>query len=145
MCPTACNVSRAPPTTTTTTPAAGVVGGIAALKALKDAGFVPARPLEVVMFTSEEPTRFALSCSGSRAMAGAWLGGYVGCVCGGGGGGGDVCWWCAGVGGRMERVISALGLAVLGRQRAQEFTDVAWLRSLVAVPLTGAGVLGGST
>jgi hypothetical protein len=50
---------------------AGVIGGIAALKALKDAGFVPARPLEVVMFTSEEPTRFALSCSGSRAMAGA--------------------------------------------------------------------------
>ncbi|KAL4419542.1 hypothetical protein ABPG77_006873 [Micractinium sp. CCAP 211/92] len=48
----------------------GVVGGIAALKALKDAGFVPARPIEVVMFTSEEPTRFGLSCSGSRAMAG---------------------------------------------------------------------------
>lgn len=50
---------------------AGVIGGIAALRALRDAGFVPARPLEVVMFTSEEPTRFGLSCSGSRAMAGA--------------------------------------------------------------------------
>ncbi len=49
---------------------AGVVGGIAALKSLKEAGFVPAKPLEVVMFTSEEPTRFMLSCSGSRAMAG---------------------------------------------------------------------------
>ena len=48
-----------------------MVGGIAALRALKEAGFVPAKPLEVVMFTSEEPTRFALSCSGSRAMAGA--------------------------------------------------------------------------
>lgn len=48
----------------------GVIGGIAALKALKDAGFQPARPVEVVMFTSEEPTRFGLSCSGSRAMAG---------------------------------------------------------------------------
>lgn len=48
----------------------GVIGGIAALKALKDAGFNPAKPIEVVMFNSEEPTRFGLSCSGSRAMAG---------------------------------------------------------------------------
>ena len=30
------------------------------------------------MFTSEEPTRFALSCSGSRAMAGACA---LGCMC----------------------------------------------------------------
>ncbi|EFN51633.1 hypothetical protein CHLNCDRAFT_140072 [Chlorella variabilis] len=55
----------------------GVVGGIAALRALKEAGFVPAKPLEVVMFTSEEPTRFALSCSGSRAMAGVLDAGYL--------------------------------------------------------------------
>jgi hypothetical protein len=47
-----------------------VIGGIAALRALGEAGFKPARPIEVVMFTSEEPTRFGLSCSGSRAMAG---------------------------------------------------------------------------
>ena len=33
--------------------------------------FRPHKPLEVVAFTSEEPTRFGLSCSGSRAMAGA--------------------------------------------------------------------------
>lgn len=32
-------------------------------------GYQPRRPLEVMMFTSEEPTRFGLSCSGSRAMA----------------------------------------------------------------------------
>ncbi|KAI7836995.1 hypothetical protein COHA_009177 [Chlorella ohadii] len=48
----------------------GVIGGIAALRALREAGFTPAKPLEVVMFTSEEPTRFGLSCSGSRTMAG---------------------------------------------------------------------------
>lgn len=48
----------------------GVLGGIAALKALKDGGFVPRRPIEVIMFTSEEPTRFGLSCSSSRAMGG---------------------------------------------------------------------------
>jgi hypothetical protein len=34
-------------------------------------GFQPKRSLEVMMFTSEEPTRFQLSCVGSRAMAGA--------------------------------------------------------------------------
>ncbi|KAF6265214.1 hypothetical protein COO60DRAFT_1689649 [Scenedesmus sp. NREL 46B-D3] len=34
-------------------------------------GFKPRRSLEVVMFTSEEPTRFRLSCAGSRALAGA--------------------------------------------------------------------------
>lgn len=49
----------------------GVIGAIEALSALRRAGFQPKRPLEVVMFTSEEPTRFGLSCSGSRAMAGA--------------------------------------------------------------------------
>ena len=42
----------------------GVVGGIAALKALKDAGFQPQRPLEAMMFTSEEPTRFGIGCIG---------------------------------------------------------------------------------
>lgn len=45
----------------------GVVGGIAALAALKRAGFVPCRPLDVLMFTSEEPTRFGLSCLGRYA------------------------------------------------------------------------------
>ena len=48
-----------------------MLGGIAALRALRGVGFVPRRPIDVVMFTSEEPTRFGLSCAGSRAMAGA--------------------------------------------------------------------------
>mmetsp|Transcript_9215 Transcript_9215/g.17291 ORF Transcript_9215/g.17291 Transcript_9215/m.17291 type:complete len:450 (-) Transcript_9215:577-1926(-) len=48
----------------------GVIGGIEALAALKRSGFQPLRSLEVMMFTSEEPTRFGLSCSSSRAMAG---------------------------------------------------------------------------
>ena len=42
----------------------GVVGGVAALRALQAAGFRPRRGIEVIMFTSEEPTRFALGCSG---------------------------------------------------------------------------------
>jgi hypothetical protein len=49
----------------------GVLGGFEALAALKRAGFQPRRSLEVVMFTSEEPTRFGLGCLGSRLMAGA--------------------------------------------------------------------------
>lgn len=48
----------------------GVIGGIEAVAALRRAGFKPKRSIEVLMFTSEEPTRFGLSCSGSRAMAG---------------------------------------------------------------------------
>ncbi|HUG10940.1 MAG TPA: M20 family metallo-hydrolase [Opitutaceae bacterium] len=49
----------------------GVLGGFEALAALRRAGFQPRRSLEVVMFTSEEPTRFGLGCLGSRLMAGA--------------------------------------------------------------------------
>ncbi|MBC7795155.1 MAG: M20 family metallo-hydrolase [Clostridia bacterium] len=48
----------------------GVIGGLEALRALKRAGFKPRRSLEVVMFTSEEPTRFGIGCLGSRLIAG---------------------------------------------------------------------------
>lgn len=49
----------------------GVLGGIEAIRALKRAGFVPRRSLEVLMFTSEEPTRFGIGCLGSRLLSGA--------------------------------------------------------------------------
>jgi ureidoglycolate amidohydrolase len=49
----------------------GVLGGIEAIRALKRAGFRPDRPIELILFTSEEPTRFGVGCLGSRAMAGA--------------------------------------------------------------------------
>lgn len=49
----------------------GVLGGLEALAALRRAGFRPRRPLEVIMFTAEEPTRFGLGCLGSRLMSGA--------------------------------------------------------------------------
>ena len=48
----------------------GVLGGLEAFRALKDSGVEPRRSLELVMFTSEEPTRFGLGCLGSRAMSG---------------------------------------------------------------------------
>jgi N-carbamoyl-L-amino-acid hydrolase len=49
----------------------GVLGGIAAIRALKAAGFEPRRSIDIIMFTSEEPTRFGIGCSGSRLLGGA--------------------------------------------------------------------------
>ena len=49
----------------------GVLGGLEAIRALQGQGFRPRRSIEVVMFTSEEPTRFGVGCTGSRAMSGA--------------------------------------------------------------------------
>ena len=48
----------------------GVLGGLAAVRALKAAGFTPRRALEVILFTSEEPTRFGIGCLGSRVLSG---------------------------------------------------------------------------
>ncbi|CAK9037423.1 Ureidoglycolate hydrolase (AtUAH) (Allantoate amidohydrolase 2) (AtAHH2) (Ureidoglycolate amidohydrolase) [Durusdinium trenchii] len=49
----------------------GVLGGLEAVRALQRAGFKPRRSIDVVMFTSEEPTRFGVGCTGSRLMSGA--------------------------------------------------------------------------
>ena len=46
----------------------GVLGGLAAIRTLRHVGFEPVRPIELVMFTSEEPTRFGIGCLGSRAL-----------------------------------------------------------------------------
>lgn len=48
----------------------GVLGGLEAMRALKRAGYTPRRSIELVMLTSEEPTRFGIGCIGSRLMAG---------------------------------------------------------------------------
>jgi ureidoglycolate amidohydrolase len=49
----------------------GVLGGLEAIRALQAAGFQPRRSVELLMFTSEEPTRFDIGCVGSRALSGA--------------------------------------------------------------------------
>uniref|UniRef100_M8C5G5 Peptidase M20 dimerisation domain-containing protein n=1 Tax=Aegilops tauschii TaxID=37682 RepID=M8C5G5_AEGTA len=49
----------------------GVLGALEAISVLQRSGFQPKRSLEVIMFTSEEPTRFGISCLGSRLMAGS--------------------------------------------------------------------------
>ena len=50
--------------------AVGVLGGLEAIRALQRAGFQPRRPIELILFTSEEPTRFGIGCLGSRIMGG---------------------------------------------------------------------------
>lgn len=49
---------------------AGVIAGIEALKMIKESKIPHKRNISAVVYTSEEPTRFGLSCLGSRAMAG---------------------------------------------------------------------------
>ncbi len=48
----------------------GVLGGLEAIRSLQRAGVHPRRSIELVLFTSEEPTRFGMGCLGSRLMAG---------------------------------------------------------------------------
>ncbi len=48
----------------------GVLGGLEAIRALQAAGHTPRRGIELIMFTAEEPTRYALGCLGSRVLAG---------------------------------------------------------------------------
>jgi ureidoglycolate amidohydrolase len=48
----------------------GVLGGLEAMRALKRSGLQPRRSIELIMFTSEEPTRFGIGCLGSRLISG---------------------------------------------------------------------------
>jgi ureidoglycolate amidohydrolase len=48
----------------------GVLGGLEAIRTLKRSGFRPRRSIELIIFTSEEPTRFGIGCLGSRLMSG---------------------------------------------------------------------------
>ena len=48
----------------------GVLGGLEAIRALQRAGFCPRHSIELLIFTSEEPTRFGIGCLGSRLLSG---------------------------------------------------------------------------
>src|ERR1700729_2275056 len=48
----------------------GVLGGLEAIRALRQSGFRPTHSIELVIFTSEEPTRFGIGCIGSRLLSG---------------------------------------------------------------------------
>ena len=48
----------------------GVLGGLEAIRALRRSGMRPRRSIELVLLTSEEPTRFGIGCLGSRLISG---------------------------------------------------------------------------
>jgi ureidoglycolate amidohydrolase len=48
----------------------GVLGGLEAIRSLQRAGFRPRHSIELLMFTSEEPTRLGIGCLGSRLLSG---------------------------------------------------------------------------
>jgi N-carbamoyl-L-amino-acid hydrolase len=48
----------------------GVIGGLEAIRALQRSGIRPRRSIELVLLTSEEPTRFGIGCIGSRLLGG---------------------------------------------------------------------------
>ena len=49
----------------------GVLGGLEGIRMLRGAGFNPRRSIELLLFTSEEPTRFGIGCLGSRLLSGS--------------------------------------------------------------------------
>jgi len=49
----------------------GVLGGLEAIRALQQSGFRPTHSIELLVFTSEEPTRFGIGCLGSRLLSGS--------------------------------------------------------------------------
>jgi ureidoglycolate amidohydrolase len=48
----------------------GVLGGLEAIRSLQRNGFRPRHSIELLVFTSEEPTRFGIGCLGSRLLSG---------------------------------------------------------------------------
>jgi N-carbamoyl-L-amino-acid hydrolase len=48
----------------------GVLGGLEAIRDLQALGFRPRSAIELLLFTSEEPTRFGIGCLGSRLLSG---------------------------------------------------------------------------
>jgi ureidoglycolate amidohydrolase len=49
----------------------GVLGGLEAIRAVRAAGFQPKHSIELLIFATEEPTRFGIGCLGSRLLSGA--------------------------------------------------------------------------
>jgi ureidoglycolate amidohydrolase len=48
----------------------GVLGGLEAIRALRRSGFRPKSSIELLVFATEEPTRFGIGCLGSRLLSG---------------------------------------------------------------------------
>src|SRR5439155_2094337 len=50
--------------------AVGVLGGLEAMRALQRSGFRPKNSIELLVFATEEPTRFGIGCLGRRLLSG---------------------------------------------------------------------------
>lgn len=50
---------------------AGILSGLAAIRAIREAGYAPKHSIDLVDFLAEEPSEWGLSCIGSRGMVGA--------------------------------------------------------------------------
>ena len=50
----------------------GVLGGLEAIRALRRSGFRPKNSIELLVFATEEPTRFSIGCLGSRLLSGTF-------------------------------------------------------------------------
>jgi N-carbamoyl-L-amino-acid hydrolase len=48
----------------------GVLGGLEAIRGLQRSGFRPKNSIELLVFATEEPTRFGIGCLGSRLLSG---------------------------------------------------------------------------
>jgi len=48
----------------------GVLGGLEAIRSLQASSFCPKHSIDLLVFTSEEPTRFGIGCLGSRLLSG---------------------------------------------------------------------------
>jgi N-carbamoyl-L-amino-acid hydrolase len=48
----------------------GVLGGLEAIRALRRSGLQPKNSIELLVFATEEPTRFGIGCLGSRLLSG---------------------------------------------------------------------------
>jgi ureidoglycolate amidohydrolase len=48
----------------------GVLGGLEAIRALQRSGFRPKNSIDLLLFATEEPTRFGIGCLGSRLLSG---------------------------------------------------------------------------
>jgi ureidoglycolate amidohydrolase len=82
----------------------GVLGGLEAIRALRKSGFRPRHSIELLIFTSEEPTRFGIGCLGSRLISGTLSPDAAGNLTDGGGATLDEVRRSAGFEGELERV-----------------------------------------
>jgi len=82
----------------------GVLGGLEAIRALRQSGFRPRSSIELLIFTAEEPTRFGVGCLGSRLLSGTLTADAAGRLTDSDGATLEIVRREAGFGGDLERV-----------------------------------------